>query len=122
MFGFLNFFTRAGRQNIVRPFLKQMFTPDEIARMAAQGVSELLERGAGALSEERVASISRGCELGGTALANMAKAVSPDGDGGTTVTESEREAIAADLNGAVKGLLTQEQLDAVVEIIVSKVP
>lgn len=122
MFAFLNFFTQAGRKNIVREFLKQMFTPEEIARLAAQGVSELLERGAGALSEERVASISRGCELGGTALANMAKAIAPDGDGGTTVTEAEREAIAADLNGAVKGLLTQEQLDAVVEKIVSKVP
>ena len=122
MFAFLNFFTRSGRKNIVREFLKQMFTPDEIARLTAQGVSELLERGAGALSEERVASISRGCELGGTALANMANAIAPDGDGGSTVTEAERAAIAADLNGAVKGLLTQEQLDAVVEKIVSKVP
>ena len=122
MFAFLNFFTRSGRKNIVREFLKQMFTPDEIARLTAQGVSELLERGAGALSEERVASISRGCELGGTALANMANAIAPDGDGGSTVTDAERAAIAADLNGAVKGLLTQEQLDAVVEKIVSKVP
>lgn len=115
-------FTRGGRQDLVRDIIKEYATPETIAGYAADGVAKCLEAGAAKLSDERVNQISVGCEYGGRFCANLAKAVNPNGDGGTQVTEEEKAAINEDITVVVEKFVTPEFLNGVVETIISKVP
>lgn len=118
----LKILTKNGRRELARELLRPVATPEEIAKLSAQGISIVLERGVDKLTDERVAQIAVGCERGGLALSHLAAAVNPEGDGGKTVTEKERVQIANDMFIAVNALVTQDQLDALVEKAVTYVP
>lgn len=56
-----------------------------------------------------------GCEKGSKALATIAKAVNPEGDGGMNITEAEGEEIVSNLKDACGSLVSQSMIDNIVD-------
>lgn len=111
----LKLFTQSGRQSIVREILKEYVTPSKIAELATEAAAQGLTAGAGKIDDDRLAKIANGCEKGANALIHITAAISPDGEGGKTITPGEKALICADIQTAVQSIVTQEALDGIVE-------
>lgn len=101
--------------NYAKPLIKAELTVDKMAGYAVDGVDWAASAATRNVSDERLAQIARGCNLGASVLGNIAAALDPSGDGGRVITDREKLPIRANMSEAVRLIVTQEQLDAQVE-------
>lgn len=114
--------TRSGRQALVRKLAGPFSRIDNLANLAAAGIAGAVNAGTDRLTDKRCADITAGCKALEKCFALAGKAVSPSGDGGKTVTDAEKAEIATAMGTGVGCILTQSDVDALVDELVAKVP
>jgi len=112
--GLKSFFVRQAVA-FAKPYIKAEVNVDRIDDYAASGIDWAATRGLASVSDERLAMVTTGCQLGASVLGNVASAVDPQSDGGRGITDAEREPIKRNLREAIVCVVTQEQLDALVD-------
>lgn len=101
--------------NYAKPLIKQVVSVDKIAGYACDGIDWAAGKGLEGVGDERLVQVAKGCQLGASVLGNVAAAVDPTSEGGRAITERERLPIKANLREAVCLVMTQEQLDAIID-------
>lgn len=110
----LKIITRGGRQSLARELLTENLTQETITRWAAQGANVLLDK---IQNKERLDTIAATTARASTLVATLSNAVK---DGRISTEEAaEVRACIYDLIGTA---LTQEQIAALIDRVVAKVP
>lgn len=104
-----------------KPKIKEAVTVDKVVDILAGGVDWASAKAVGSVGDGRLASITKGCVIGAQVCGEIASAVSPEGDGGRVITEAEKDAIKANLKNAVICIITQKQLDGIVDDLCERV-
>ena len=110
----LKLITKKGRQDIVRGILHGTITTDAAAKYGAQGVNLLLGR---INDKEKLGAVALNLEQGASLVADVSAAIK-DGE----VTPDEAERITAKTSNLLSNVVTQEKVDALIELVVAKVP
>lgn len=110
----LKLITQNGRREFVRSQLKSYITPGAAAKYCAQGVNTLLGR---VNDKEKLGAIALNLEQALSLVADISAAVK-DGE----VTPDEAAAITARTTNLLGSVVTQDKVDALVELVVAKVP
>lgn len=113
---------RSGRQEFVREMLKSEFTPEKICSMSAEGIATFSNKGMSRLTESQKGTLHTGCRSAHEVTGKMLEITAYDGDGGHNITDGEAKQLGETIRNAVGTLLTDERLNAVIEMVVSKVP
>lgn len=104
-----------------KPYIKAELNVDRLADYACDGIDWVASKGLANVGDERLAQVSKGCRLGASVCGNVAAAIDPSSDGGRGITSQERAPIKVNLREAVTLVVTQEQLDALVERVCARV-
>lgn len=118
----LSCLTKSGRQKFTRELLNEYASPEAIQKYATDGVAVALDKGTAYMTEERTKQIARGCELGGALFNSVGKAINPDSESGTKVSEGEKQVILRDVSDITGIFLTQDFINGFIDKIVEKVP
>lgn len=114
--------TRRGRQALVRKMVAPFVKLDNIAALVSEGVSTVLDAGANKLTDKRCRQIVAGCDAIKECCTLFGASLSPDGDGGKTVTDAEKMNIKCSLEDGLQHLVTQAAVTDAVEKLIQKVP
>ena len=107
--------------NYAKPLIKAELTVDKMAGYAVDGVDWAASSATRNVSDERLAQIAKGCNLGASVLGNIASALDPSSDGGRQITDVEKQPLRANMSEAVRLIVTQEQLDAQIDAACARV-
>jgi hypothetical protein len=107
--------------NYAKPLIKAELTVDGLANYAVEGVDWAASSATRKVSDERLAQIAKGCNLGASVLGNIAAAIDPASDGGRQITDAEKQPIRANMREAVLLIVTQEQLNAQIDAACARV-
>lgn len=107
--------------NWIKPYIKRELSVEKIAGYACEGIEWAADKSLGNIPDERLEAISKGCNLGASVLGNIAAAVDPTSSGGRGITEAERVPIRANLVECINLVVTQEQVDSLVDSVCGKV-
>lgn len=107
--------------NFIKPYIKRELSVEKIAGYACGGIEWAADKSLGNVSDNRLEAISKGCNLGASVLGNIAAAVDPTSSGGRGITEAERLPIRANLVECINLVVTQEQVDSLVDAVCDKV-
>lgn len=118
----LSCITRNGRQALVRKMVAPFAKLDNIAALASEGVSTVLDAGANKLTDKRCRQIAVGCDAIKECCTLLGSSLSPDGDGGKAVTDVEKMNIKCSLEEGLQYLVTQATVTDAVEKLIQKVP
>lgn len=106
---------------LVKPKIKAAVTVDKVVDILAGGVDWASAKVVGSVGDTRLASITKGCVIGAQVCGKIASAISPEGEGGRVITEAEKGSIKANLKNAVICIITQKQLDGIVDDLCERV-
>lgn len=98
-----------------KPYIKAEMNVDRIAEYGCDGIDWAAGKGLANVSDERLAQVAHGCQLGASVFGNIAAAIDPASDGGKAISVRERVAIKDNLCEAIISIVTQEQLDKLVD-------
>lgn len=98
-----------------KPYIKAELSVDKLAGYAVDGVDWAATAATKGVDDAKLANIARGCNLAASTFGNLAGALDPASDGGRTISEQEKLPLRRNLREAVLLIVTQEQLDGLVD-------
>ena len=110
----LKLITKKGRQDVVRDILHESITTDVAAKYGAQGVNSLLGR---INNKEKLGTVALNLEQGASLVADVSAAIK-DGE----VDHLEATRITQKTANLLNCVVTQEKIDALIELVVAQVP
>lgn len=113
---------KSGRQELVREMLKTEFTPEKVCLIAADGIATFSNKGMSKLTESQKGTLHTGCMKAHEVTGKMLEITAYDGEGGHDITESEAKQLGETMHNAVGTILTEDRMNAIIELVVSKVP
>lgn len=117
----VSLFTREGRQDVARMLIKPYLSTEVIAREMAHGISALLDKGTAHLTDSKCANISTGCKLISIGVSSIGSSISPESEGGKTISEGERVKIESKLREGMDMVITPEMLNDIAECVISRI-
>lgn len=101
--------------NWAKPYIKAELSVDKLAGYAVEGVDWAATAATKNVDDAKLANLARGCNLAASTFANLATALDPESESGRTISEREKLPLRRNLREAVLLIVTQEQLDALVD-------
>ena len=98
-----------------KPYIKAELSVDKLAGYAVEGVDWAATAATKNVDDAKLANIARGCNLAASTFGNLAAALDPASDSGRTISDTEKQPLRRNLREAVVLIVSQEQLDALVD-------
>lgn len=106
--------------NWARPSVKEAVSVENVAEMLCGGVDWAANKTLNNVSDTRLSACAEGCAVAAGVFGAVAEAVQPFSENGRVIGPEERENIRAQLTKAVELIITQEELDQLVDALLNR--
>lgn len=104
-----------------KPSIKEAVSVENVAGIMCGGIDWAAKKTLNKVSDERLTECAQGCTVAAGVFAAVAEAVQPFSENGREMGPEERENIRAQLTTAVELIVTQEELDKIVDALLDHV-
>ena len=104
-----------------KPSIKEAVSVETIAGIMCGGIDWAAKKTLNKVSDERLTECAQGCAVASGVFSAVAEAVQPFSENGREMGPKERANIQAQLTTAVELIVTQEELDKIVDTLLNHV-
>ena len=104
-----------------KPSIKEAVSVETIAGIMCGGIDWAAKKTLNKVSDERLTECAQGCAVASGVFSAVAEAVQPFSKNGREMGPKERANIQAQLTTAVELIVTQEELDKIVDTLLNHV-